>query len=253
MALSNHYETLRIHPNANQAEIKSAYRRLVKLFHPDSNQETADKEQIIRINAAYEVLSDAHSRQTYDRQLRLDDQRSPGHTQVRYPQPQRTAADQTVRSAPGGWRSAPTQAQYQATRPNGRQADEQLEKWIHQVYQPVNRLLCRILNSLEQQIDTLAADPFDDELLEEFQTYIESCRDWLKQAQRTFRSMPNPPTVAGAAAHLYYCLNQIADGLDELEYFPLNYDERYLHMGQEMFRIANGLHCEAQESVEAIA
>ena len=124
---------------------------------------------------------------------------------------------------------------------------------MRQVYQPVNRLLCRILNSLEEQIETLAADPFDDQLLEEFQTYIESCRDWLKQAQRTFRSMPNPPTVAGTAAHLYYCLNQIADGLDELEYFPLNYDERYLHMGQEMFRIANGLHCEAQESVEAIA
>jgi molecular chaperone DnaJ len=65
--------------------------------------------------------------------------------------------------------------------------------------------------------------------------------------------MPNPPSVAGAAAHLYYCLNQIGDGLDELEYFPLNYDERYLHMGQELFRIATGLHCEAQESLEAIA
>jgi len=37
------------------AEIKQAYRR-VKLFHPDGNQETANHEQIIRINAAYEVL-----------------------------------------------------------------------------------------------------------------------------------------------------------------------------------------------------
>lgn len=237
MVISNHYETLRIDPNASQAEIKSAYRRLVKLFHPDSNQ-CADHEHIIRINAAYEVLGDAHSRSSYDRQLRLDNQQWAGQTEVRRQQPQRTASAQT---------------QYQASRPNGREADEQLEKWVHQVYQPVNRLLCRILNSLEQQIETLAADPFDDQLLSEFQTYIESCRDWLKQAQRTFRSMPNPPSVASVAAHLYYCLNQIADGLDELEYFPLNYDERYLHMGQEMFRIAHGLHCEAQESVDAIA
>ncbi len=252
MVISNHYETLRIDPNASQAEIKSAYRRLVKLFHPDSNQETADHEQIIRINAAYEVLGDAYSRSSYDRQLRLDNGRSPSQTEVRHQQQQRTTAPSQP-AAPADWRGAPRQAQYQASRPNGREADEQLEKWVHQVYQPVNRLLCRILNSLEQQIETLAADPFDDELLEEFQTYIESCRDWLRQAQRTFRSMPNPPSVAGAAAHLYYCLNQIADGLDELEYFPLNYDERYLHMGQEMFRIANGLHCEAQESVEAIA
>jgi len=236
---SNHYETLNIHPHASQAEIKQAYRRLVKQFHPDSNPETADREQIIRINAAYEVLGDTQSRQTYDRQSGIDKhQRSSRQTDFRTQQQQRTATAQT---------------QYQASRPNGRDADEQLEKWLQQVYQPVNRLLCRILNSLEQQIETLAADPFDDELLEKFQAYIENCRDWLKQAQRTFRSMPNPSSVAGAAAHLYYCLNQVADGLDELEFFPLNYDERYLHMGQEMFRIAAGLHCEAQVTLEAIA
>jgi molecular chaperone DnaJ len=236
---SNHYQTLHIHPHASQAEIKQAYRRLVKQFHPDSNPETADREQIIRINAAYEVLGDAQSRQNYDRQWGIGKhQRSSRQTDFRTQQQQRTATAQT---------------QYQASRPNGRDADEQLEKWLQQVYQPVSRLLCRILNSLETQIETLAADPFDDELLEKFQAYIENCRDWLKQAQRTFRSMPNPSSVAGAAAHLYYCLNQVADGLDELEFFPLNYDEHYLHMGQEMFRIAAGLHCEAQVTLEAIA
>jgi len=44
----------------------------------------------------------------------------------------------------------------------------------------------------------------------------------------------------------------VGDGLDELDYFPLNYDEHYLHVGQEL-RIAAGLHCEAQVSLEAIA
>jgi molecular chaperone DnaJ len=238
MVHSNHYETLRIHSSASQAEIKQAYRRLVKLFHPDSHQETANHEQIIRINAAYEVLRDAHRRHTYDQQLGIGKTQLSDRSSERHQQQHRTAAAQT---------------HYHASRQSGRDADEQLEKWLHQVYEPVNHLLCRILNSLEAQIETLAADPFDDELLERFQIYIETCRDWLKQAQRTFRSMPNPPSVAGAAAHLYYCLNQIGDGLDELEYFPLNYDERYLHMGQELFRIATGLHCEAQESLEAIA
>jgi len=61
--------------------------------------------------------------------------------------------------------------------------------------------------------------------------------------------MPNPPSVAGAAAHLYYCLNHVGDGLDELD-FPLNYDE-HLHMGQEF--LAAGLHCSARVSLEAIA
>lgn len=232
MVHSNHYETLRIHSSASQAEIKQAYRRLAKQFHPDSNQETADHDQIIRINAAYEVLGDAQSRQSYDKQ------RSERSSVVRHEQQQRTATAQN---------------QYRASRQTGRDADDQLEKWLHQVYQPVNRLICRILNSLEEQIEQLAADPFDDELLEEFQAYLETCRDWLLQAQIAFRSMPNPPSVAGAAAHLYYCLNQVADGLDELDYFPLNYDERYLHMGQELFRIAAGLHCEAQVSLDAIA
>ena len=230
MADSNHYDTLHTHPAANQAEIKQAYRRLVKLFHPDSNQETADHEQIVRINAAYEILGDVQKRQSYDQQLA-------DRKVVRREQQQRTAA------ARNKYRKRPT----------GRKADEQLEQWMHQVYQPVNRLLHQILNSLEQQIDELAADPFDDELLEEFEDYLKTCRDWLKQAQVAFRSMPNPPSVAGAAAHLYYCLNQVADGLDELEYFPLNYDERYLHMGQELFRIAAGLHCDAQVSLDAIA
>jgi molecular chaperone DnaJ len=177
-------------------------------------------------------LGDAHKRQDYDQQLRSRP------TAARCERQRRTAA---------------AQDHYRASRQTGRDADEQLAQWLHKVYQPVNRLLCQILNSLEEQIDQLAADPFDDELLEEFQAYVKTCRDWLRQAQIAFRSMPNPPSVAGAATHLYYCLNQVGDALDELDYFPLNYDERCLHTGQELFRIAAGLHCEAQVSMEAIA
>jgi molecular chaperone DnaJ len=228
MADSNHYETLKVNSNASQAEIKQAYRRLVKLFHPDLNQEAADNEQIIRINAAYEVLGDTQSRLNYDQQL--------------YKHSQKVSSDRQQRSAA-------VQKQYHATRKTGRDADEQVEEWLRLIYQPVNRVLCDILNSLEEQIEKLAADPFDDELLEEFQDYLNTCRDDLKLAQVTFRSLPNPPSLARAAAHLYYCLNQVGDGLEELAYFPLNYDEGYLHAGQEMFRIATHLQFEAQESV----
>ncbi|MBW4617604.1 MAG: DnaJ domain-containing protein [Desmonostoc vinosum HA7617-LM4] len=228
MVDSNHYETLKVSPTASQAEIKQAYRRLVKLFHPDSNQKTADKEQIIQINAAYEVLGDTQNRLNYDQKLRN--------------QAQKFNSDRYTRTAS-------TQKQYQATRKTGRDADEQVEEWLRLVYQPVNRLLCTILYSLEEQMEQLAADPFDDDLLEEFQEYLQACRDDLKQAQITFRSLPNPPSLARAAAHLYYSLSQVGDGLEELAYFPLNYDERYLHTGQELFRIATRLHCEAQASV----
>jgi molecular chaperone DnaJ len=228
MSDSNHYQTLNVSPHASQAEIKQAYRRLVKKFHPDSNQDTANHEVIIRINAAYEILSDTQSRQIYDQKLHHS-----SYTANKYRQ-ERTAA---------------AQRHYQATKKSGKDADEKIEEWIRLIYQPVNRVLCSILNSLEEQIDNLAADPFDDVLIEEFQDYLAACREELKKAQTIFRSLPNPPSLARAAAHLYYSLNQVSDGLEELEYFPLNYDDRYLHTGQEMFRIATRLHCEAQASV----
>lgn len=230
MPQSNHYETLNIDRNASQTEIKQAYRRLVKLFHPDVTQETTDRERIIRINAAYEVLSDTQSRQSYDRQL---------HYSFEKNNSKRNERTQTA------------QQQYKKKRKRRRNADEQVEEWLRFVYQPVNRFVYDILNSWEEQIEKLAADPFDDELLEEFQNYLQDCKEELKQAQNSFSSLPNPPNLARAAAHFYYTLNQISDGLGELEYFPLNYDESYLHAGQEMFLIATQLYYEAQDSMGA--
>ena len=213
----NHYETLKVSPDASQAEIKQAYRRLVKLFHPDSQQETADHQEIIRINAAYEVLGDSQSRHSYDQEVR-----------------NALLTNENSRQR----RTASANRRYQAKRQTGKDTDEKVEEWLRLVYQPVNHLICKVLNSLEEQIEDLAADPFDDELLEVFQNYITASRDDLKQAQATFRSLPNPPSLARAAAHLYYSLNQVSDGLEELAYFPLSYDDRYLHTGQELFRIA---------------
>lgn len=228
MPESNHYQILNVSHNATQAEIKQAYRRLVKIFHPDTNQDTANHEKIILINAAYEVLSDTQRRINYDQELRLSSQK------FHYSRQERTVS---------------AQQNYRKKRQIAKDADEKVEEWMRVIYKPVNRILCVILNSLEEQIEDLAADPFDDQLIEEFQDYLTACRDDLKKAQNIFRSLPNPPSLAKAAAHLYYSLSQVADGLQELEYFPLNYDDRYLHTGQEMFRIAMRLHCEAQESV----
>ncbi|NJN88643.1 MAG: J domain-containing protein, partial [Leptolyngbyaceae cyanobacterium SL_7_1] len=64
----SHYHTLEVSPHASQAEIKQAYRRLAKIFHPDSNTTITDHERIAGINAAYEVLSDPQQRAHYDRQ-----------------------------------------------------------------------------------------------------------------------------------------------------------------------------------------
>jgi molecular chaperone DnaJ len=231
-----YYTTLEVSPTASQAEIKQAYRRLAKQLHPDTNLASASHEQIALLNVAYEVLSDPLKRQTYDRQLNYAPSGA-GFAGARRPSRQERAAE--------------VQKQYKKR--SGRESDDHLNLWLKQVYQPIIRWLNLVIKPLKAQINALAADPFDDELLEAFQSYIEDCREYLQKAQTAFSSLPNPPSVAGVAAHLYYCLNQVSDGVDDLERFTTSYDDHYLHTGQELFRIATGLRREAQAAVKAIA
>lgn len=104
-----------------------------------------------------------------------------------------------------------------------------------------------MLSSLKPQLNALAADPFDPDLLESFEAYLEECGQKLAQAQQIFRRLPNPSSFGGVASRLYYALNHLEDALEELKYFPLNFDERHLHTGQELFRRAKGLRLEAMD------
>lgn len=63
----DYYKILGVGKTASEAEIKSAYRKLVKKHHPDLNPNNADNEaKFKQINAAYETLSDAEKRHQYD-------------------------------------------------------------------------------------------------------------------------------------------------------------------------------------------
>lgn len=63
----DYYEVLGIGRTASNDEIRSAYRRLAKQFHPDVNKEDGAEERFKEINEAYAVLSDAERRASYDR------------------------------------------------------------------------------------------------------------------------------------------------------------------------------------------
>ena len=66
MQYKDYYEVLGVKRDATESEIKSAYRKLARKFHPDVNK-TKDAEQKFKdINEAYEVLSDKEKRQRYD-------------------------------------------------------------------------------------------------------------------------------------------------------------------------------------------
>jgi len=60
------YETLGISDNASESEIKKAYRKLARQYHPDVNKEASAEEKFKEINAAYEVLSDKDKKAQYD-------------------------------------------------------------------------------------------------------------------------------------------------------------------------------------------
>ena len=66
----NHYEVLEVHATCSQSEIKVAYRKLVKRFHPDINPNPTAAQRMILINEAYEVLSNGTTRSLYDQYLK---------------------------------------------------------------------------------------------------------------------------------------------------------------------------------------
>lgn len=68
MDFIDYYKILEVDKNASQADIKKAYRKLARKYHPDVNPNDAEsKRKFQEINEANEVLSDAEKRKKYDK------------------------------------------------------------------------------------------------------------------------------------------------------------------------------------------
>ena len=200
------YAVLGVAVTASAAEIKAAYRALVKQHHPDAG---GDDQTILALNAAWEVLGDGERRAAHDRL-----QGSPV-----------PAARQTARAA----RAASDQAA---------RGDAELLAWLQQVYAPIDRLLGQVINPFPAQLRELSADPYDDALMEAFCAFLEQSQAKLEKVEALYRSLPAPASARGFSLSLYHCLSEVQDALTELERYTMGYVDSYLRDGREMLREA---------------
>jgi len=216
MTNKNLYKILGIKSNAKYAEVKSAYRKLVKLHHPDAG---GDEELIIRINQAWEILKDQSKRALYDSQTQHKDSLLA------------EAHKREVRNANAS--EAAKVAQEKAT-------TDSLDfiSWINNVYLPIDRKLGQIINPFTKEIKSLSADPYDDLLMNDFCLYIEKSQNLIRKIYQLYRSSPTPKSANIFGLNLYQCISQVEEAFNELERFTMGYVDNYLHDGKEMLNEA---------------
>ena len=210
------YAVLEVAPSASQAELKAAYRRLVKQHHPDAG---GDEQHILALNAAWEQIGDPETRRCFDREHGFsvsarEEARARGARNAR--------ASQAARRASG----------------QGASEDQALSTWLQKVYAPIDRLLGQVINPFAAELRALSADPYDDDLMEAFCSYLEQSRQRLDKVKNLFQSLPTPPSARGFGLSVYHCLSQVEDAVTELERYTMGYVDSYLHDGREMLREA---------------
>jgi len=66
----SYYDILGVSPNATEQEIRRAYRRMAKKFHPDINQSPGADSEFLRIKRAYDILINEGSRASFQQSYR---------------------------------------------------------------------------------------------------------------------------------------------------------------------------------------
>jgi molecular chaperone DnaJ len=205
----SYYQILGLKPDASASDIKRAYRDIVKEQHPDVGQHHKSKKQLeqeteemLLINEAYETLRDKKRRTEYDIIIGV---------------------------------TISVKAPYQFKKNN---EDEAREIFLAKVFNPSRSAISRVLTNYGKQLKKLSQDPFDDELVEEFSSYLDDIEQALRKASALFAGNQAPTTLEPAAHMMRHCIAQAADGLEETRRFCQNYDYDHLSTAENLFKIA---------------
>jgi len=206
----NFYKELGLDKNASKSEIKSSYRSLVKQHHPDAGGE---KERFLAIQNAWETLNDPIKKEQYDRNF--------------------FSSNSSFDSLKENWEEKLNSKKY-----NSSNKDKEVETWIKEIYTPINRLISQIIKPLNNEIKELSADPYDDQLMENFCSYISLSQTKIEKVEKIYNKKLVPKSISNLGLDLYHCFSQVKDALSELDRYTQGYVDNYLFDGKEMIKEA---------------
>jgi curved DNA-binding protein CbpA len=208
--MGTYYELLGVSRTATDQEIRQAFRQMAKTRHPDANP--GAEAAMVRLNLAYETLRDRNKRQAYDATL-VPAYKSGGR-------PKRPS------------RPAPT-----ATDPY---------RFLAMVFNPADQSIVEAVARLEQAIDDLAYDLYDDQYVSIFDQAVERAKGVLRDADLTFRTQVWPGRLTDGL-HLYgQGMRQIEDALEDFSNFVMNFDSDLIVQGRAILKVGRELLDEAR-------
>tara|TARA_B100000212_G_C27269342_1_gene488013 strand:- start:96 stop:773 length:678 start_codon:yes stop_codon:yes gene_type:complete len=208
--MKNYYKDLGLKKNATLVEIKSAYRLLAKKYHPDTG---GNKEKFLIIQVAWETLNNPSKKAKHDKELINN--------------------ESFFNSETNDWKSVLKKEKINSTN-----KDQDIKYWLKTTYLPINRFITQIIKPLNTEIKKLSADPYDDELMNNFCNYIDESRKKINKASLIFKSQVVPSSISSFGLDLYHCYSQVQDALDELDRYTQGYVDDYLFDGTQMMKEA---------------
>ena len=208
--MKNYYKELGLKQNATRNEIKSAYRLLAKKYHPDTG---GDNEKFLSLQLAWETLNDPHKKAIHDKSLINN--------------------ESYIVSKNENWSS-----ELKNKKNNSTNKDQDIKDWIKKIYNPINRFISQVIKPLNDEIKKLSADPYDDELMDAFSSYLHESRKKIEKASSLFKSQAVPSSISSIGLDLYHCFSQVQDALDELDRYTQGYVDDYLFDGKQMMKEA---------------